>query len=135
MYTLAVNDVLRKHGFPPVRESCGLTKNVRKNRNRKIKEVAEMGGAAALTSLFASPPFNSYLGSARVNSGAKKAPESLCHSTLPEVTEVSTSPCGGWGRLPNISAIDYADDDPRGWVTVTRNKRSRVCMIQDESEY
>lgn len=45
-----------------------------------------------------------------------------------------TNGTGGWGRLPNVSPIDYADDDPRGWVYVDGKKRSRRCRIDAEPE-
>ena len=65
-------------------------------------------------------------------SGNARASTRMSHG--PGLSDTPTTFCGGWGRLPNVSPIDYADDDPRGWVLVTRNKRNRGCRIQDEED-
>jgi hypothetical protein len=131
MPTLSVTDVLRMNGFSPLSQPCGLTKNIRKRRNRKIKHAA-VAGPGGLSSLFASTDFNSYIDPMRLKKSVQKTIVSTHLSSLPGFNQTDTAGNGGWGRLPNVATIHYADDDPRGWVTVSRNRRNRPCMIQDD---
>ena len=127
-----VNEILRIAGLAPTTNS-GLTKNVRKRRNGKMKRAFQAGGLGGLSALLRSKDFNEYINSERMT--VRKNPVqavSTKMSTLPGFDEMVAG-TGGWGKPPNVSPIDYADDDPRGWVAVTRNKRNRVCRIQDEA--
>jgi hypothetical protein len=67
----------------------------------------------------------------RLKKSRQKTVVSTRLSSLPGFSE-TTMACGGWGRLPNVATIHYADDDPRGWVSVGRNRRNRSCMIRDD---
>ena len=91
------------------------------------------GGAGGLAFLFASSDYNAYINPPHLKKKIEEEPVAPGRpSGLPGISAPKGS-YGGWGRLPNVSPIDYADDDPRGWVTVTRNKRNRSCRIQDEA--
>lgn len=129
----SINDVMRSHGFSPLSEFSGLPKNVRKRRNSKIRHAALHGGSGGISALLGSVEYTTYTDPKRFNKGPQIQNSSTRLSSLPGFS-APTGLCGGWGRLPNVSPIDYADDDPRGWVTVTRNKRNRACRIQDDEE-
>jgi hypothetical protein len=108
---------------------------MRKRRNQKIKRAAAAGGAGGLAALLASRDFNTYIDPSRL---LKKKRINVVMSTrvssLPGLSN-ATGPCGGWGRLPNVSPINYSEDDPRGWTYVDGSRRSRQCRIQDDEEY
>jgi hypothetical protein len=127
-----VSEILRMNGFSPLRMFSGLPKNARKNRNRKIRHAAQHGGAQGISALLSSTAYNEFTDPKRFGKKQGAAEQGSTRiSSLPGFS-ASTGPTGGWGRLPNVSPIDYADDDPRGWIAVTRNKRNRACRIQDE---
>jgi hypothetical protein len=136
MSTPTVVDVLRTNGFSPLASFSGLTKNMRKRRNQKIKRAAAAGGAGGLAALLQSRDFNTYIDPSRLLK--KKARINVVGSTrmsrLPGVSD-ATGPCGGWGRLPNVSPVNYSEDDPRGWTYVDGSRRNRHCRIQDDEEY
>lgn len=126
----SVSHILLSNGFSPLPQFSGLTKNMRKNRNRKIKHAALHGGSGGIAALLSSAEFNTYTNPARLGNKSNAPQQKQLVSALPgSGTGAGT---GGWGRLPNVSQIDYADDDPRGWTHVGRNKRQRKCMIYDE---
>jgi len=126
-----VSDVLRTNGFASLSDPSGLPKNVRKRRNKKIKRAAQ-NGPAGISALLGSGEYNEYINPTRFKKRTHKEKVSTRVSSLIGFSE-RTGPCGGWGRLPNVSLIDYADDDPRGWIHVGPHKRLRKCMISDES--
>ena len=130
MSTLSVTDVLRSHGFSAPSNFSGLPKNVRKHRNAKIKRAAK-NGAPGISALMGSSDYTQYVDPARFKKKQHVVNTSTRLAHLPGLSD-ATGPCGGWGRLPNVSPIDYADDDPRGWVHVSHMKRMRKCMIVDE---
>jgi len=134
MSTLSVNAILSNNGFAALSEFSGLSKNLRKRRNAKIKHAAQHGGAGGISALLSSGEFSAYIDPACFNKKPQMQKISAPISRLPGMSD-ATGPCGGWGRLPNVSQIDYADDDPRGWVHVGRNKRNRSCRIQDDDYY
>lgn len=130
MSTPSVTDVLLSNGFSPLPQFSGLPKNVRKHRNRKIKHAALHGGSGGIAAVLSSAEFNEYTNPARLGNNSKQPQQKQLLSSLPGIGMATGT--GGWGRLPNISQIDYADDDPRGWTHVGRSKRQRKCMIYDE---
>jgi hypothetical protein len=128
----SVNELLRYYGFPALRPFSGLPKNVRKRRNSWIGSAARRSGSLGISALLNSEAYKVYTDPKRF--GKKElnaAPSEVSH--LPGFSQ-ATGPCGGWGKLPNVSSIDYAEDDPRGWTYVDGKKRSRKCMILDESD-
>jgi len=131
----SVSQILRANGFPALRMFSGLPKNARKHRNRKIRHAAEYGGAQGISALFSSTAYIEFTDPKRFGNarGISQQP-SMRISSPPGFSYDDVGPTGGWGRLPNVSPIDYADDDPRGWVSVTRNRRNRSCRIQNEDE-
>jgi hypothetical protein len=131
-----INDILRIAGLAPMTNS-GLVKNVRKRRNGKIQRAFQNGGLGGLSTLLRSTEFNQYINSERM-SLRKKDTQVVSNkaSSLPGFDRMITGTgTAGWGKPPNVSPINYAEDDPRGWVTVTRNRRNRVCRIQDDEYY
>ena len=126
MSSLSVSDVLRNNGFPPMSEPSGLTKNMRKRRNKKIKRAAVQGG---LSILLSSGDFNEYINPARLGKKVKPIRAQTRVSYAPGISGTELGSSGGWGRLPNTSRIDYAPDDSNGWE---RQGVKRRCMIQDD---
>jgi len=129
---ISISNVLYKNGQSPA-EASGLTKNMRKRRNRKMKHASAAGGVDGLRTLMASTEFNAYINPARLN----RKPQNKKISTLStpaQESEASTENCGGWGRLPNVAKFNYAPDDPSGWTYVGPHKRTRGCRILDDSE-
>lgn len=127
----SITDVLRKNGFAPLSESSGLPKNARKNRNRKIKRAA-LNGAYGISALLGSSEYTAYTDPKRYGKIQSTKQFSTVLSKLPGIDDLPTSYYGGWGRLPNVSPIDYTEDDPRGWTHVDRrHRRARKCQIDD----
>ena len=126
----SVTDVLRYYGFPALQPFSGLPKNVRKRRNSWIGSAARRSGSQGISALLSSETYRTYTDPTRFGKQVKKnvvvEPSSLLGFSQ------ATGPCGGWGKLPNVSSVDYADDDPRGWTYVDKHRRTRKCMILDE---
>jgi hypothetical protein len=116
-------------------QNSGLSKNVRKHRNAKMKRSFAAGGAGGLAALMSSTEFTAYINPARstkvVKGESKKGARVIASPPGIDSRSLSNG-AGGWGRLPNVSPIDYADDDPRGWVHVDNSKRSRRCRIDED---
>lgn len=98
-----------------------------------MKSALRQGGVGGLRALLGSSEFNSYIDPARIKKVMFTPAVSTTCSRLPGFDD-SSSPHGGWGRLPNVSQINYAEDDPRGWTYVGPHKRNRVCKIVDEED-
>lgn len=124
--------IMSSIGLKPVANS-GLTKNMRKRRNRKMKYAALAGGPDGLRTLMSSTAFNQYINPARAQK--KKIDVKTFVEAPSQLSGINRdAPSGGgWGCLPNVSQIDYAHNDPQGWVHVGSKKRTRrICQIVDE---
>ena len=131
MSSYTVIDVLRTVGSP-LRDASGLPKNVRKRRNKKIMRAFYAGGSGGVRSLLDSGDFNQYINPDRFPKKEVKAKvQPLQNSVYYSPSMLSGTGTGGWGRLPNVSPIDYAHNDTAGWVHVGRHRR-RPCQIQEE---
>lgn len=129
----SVTYTLRSNSFAALSDPSGLPKNVRKRRNKKILRAFNSGGGGGLRALLDSGEFNEYINPARFS---KKAKAPVKHQPLQDSiyyspAMLSGTGTGGWGRLPNVSPIDYAHNDTAGWVHVGRHRR-RPCQIQEE---
>jgi hypothetical protein len=124
-------NILRNNGFSPLPECSGLTKNMRKRRNRKIKHAALHGGSGGISALLSSREYTDYIDPTRIG---KKVNSVVQKGILSHLPGIGWGGNGGWGRLPNVSSIDYAEDDSRGWTHVDHRQRRRRCMIE-EDEY
>jgi hypothetical protein len=131
MSSYTVFDVLRTVGSP-LRDASGLPKNVRKRRNKKIMRAFYAGGSGGVRSLLDSGDFNQYINPDRFPKKVKASvkPQALQDSGYYSPSMLSGTGTGGWGRLPNVSQIDYAHNDTAGWVHVGRHRRR--CQIEDE---
>ena len=131
--TTSILDIMRRFGLKPV-ANCGLTKNMRKRRNRKMTHAALSGGPDGLRALMSSTAFNTYINPARIQKKIHNPKTFVeCPSSLSGIN-LDTSSSGGWGYLPNVSQIDYEYNDPRGWTHVGPHKRNRGCKIVDDPE-
>lgn len=120
---ISITDVLQSNGLPPMSNPSGLTKNVRKRRNKKVKRAAAKG---YLSNLLGSREYHDYINQDRFK---KKVRVDTCirvHS-LPGSYPIPWS-----GTPPNAAKVDYAEDDPAGWTHVgTHNRRRRAQFIEN----
>ena len=127
----SVIDILRSYSINPTTYS-GLTKNMRKRRNKKIKHAATYGGAGGVATLLVSRAYTEFIDPKRVGRAKPSAP--IEASNKGRIKGVDSSGKGGWGKLPNVAEIHYEDDDARGWTYVGPHKRNRGCKIVDDPD-
>lgn len=128
----SVTDILRSYSINPVTYS-GLTKNMRKRRNKKIKHAATYGGAGGVAALLVSRAYTDFIDPKRVGRTAPTVITQRSNVDAP-IAGVESSGKGGWGKPPNVAQFEYDDDDTRGWTYVGRHKRNRGCKIMNDSE-
>jgi len=128
----SVTDILRSYSINPTTYS-GLTKNMRKRRNKKIKHAATYGGAGGVAALLVSRAYTDFVDPKRVGRTAPTAPSQRSNVDT-RIIGVDSSGKGGWGKLPNVAQIQYEDDDARGWTYVGPHKRNRGCKIMNDSD-